>query len=664
MQAFVVRPFGKKGEIDFEQVHKELIAPALEASQIVGGTTALIFEAGNIREDMFQLLLLADLVVADISIPNANVYYELGIRHALRSRQTFLIRAKVTKPRAERGPDDEVPFDLKTDRYLEYDHTKPGNSLNNLVMGLLATKRSDRVDSPVFRSLPSLTEPDRDKLNPVPLDFSNDVERAAALKEKGKLGLLAWEARAYRWESGALRLIGEQQFQLSLWKPAKETWEGLRNVYPDDIQANLALGTIYQRLNDLVASGQLLERVKQSPIAKLDQRSEALALQARNEKAIGRAAWKGKTVRDRRIAALQSKRFQTSADLYTLAFQQDLNHYYSGLNALSLLTLLLDLIGIEPQTWQDTFDSEEEANLHLKEMNAARQRLTPTVDLSLRAARAKTKGNGDPWLTISEADFKFLTVATDRDAAVAAAYGRAIEGVAPFVVSAAQAQLELFRELDLRTDRVNACLAIFPLPAPPQDPLRQVILFTGHMIDKEGREKPRFPKELEGKARESIHRRVNQLLNDTPGPALGIAGGANGGDMLFHEVCRELGVPTQVLLTLPPGLFIAESVAGGGPGWIKRFNELLETHPDTQILGDSKELPRWMGPRSDYDVWQRTNIWILTEALASGAPNTSLVALWDGRTGDGPGGTKHMVELAKKDYGLNVLHIPMDELRV
>ena len=34
--------------------------------------------------DMFQLLLTADLVVADISIHNANVFYELGMRHALR----------------------------------------------------------------------------------------------------------------------------------------------------------------------------------------------------------------------------------------------------------------------------------------------------------------------------------------------------------------------------------------------------------------------------------------------------------------------------------------------------------------------------------------------------------------------------------------------------
>ena len=76
MQAFIVRPFGTKGGIDFEAVDEKLIQPALKEAEITGGTTGSILEAGNIREDMFQLLLVADLVIADISIHNANVFYE------------------------------------------------------------------------------------------------------------------------------------------------------------------------------------------------------------------------------------------------------------------------------------------------------------------------------------------------------------------------------------------------------------------------------------------------------------------------------------------------------------------------------------------------------------------------------------------------------------
>jgi hypothetical protein len=101
--------------------------------------------------------------------------------------------------------------------------------------------------------------------------------------------------------------------------------------------------------------------------------------------------------------------------------------------------------------------------------------------------------------------------------------------------------------------------------------LRQAIVFTGHMIDAPGREKPRFPLEAEAKARGMIREEVNRLLRLYPGNALGVAGGASGGDVLFHEVCRELGVPTRVLLTLPENLFVEHSVAPAGRLWCDRF---------------------------------------------------------------------------------------------
>src|SRR6476620_350199 len=107
MRAFIIRPFGKKkdlkdNEIDFDKVSSELIGPALDAVGAEGRETLDIVQSGNIRTDMFRRLLTADLVIADLSIHNANVFYELGIRHALREKWTFLLRAPV----------DEVPFDL------------------------------------------------------------------------------------------------------------------------------------------------------------------------------------------------------------------------------------------------------------------------------------------------------------------------------------------------------------------------------------------------------------------------------------------------------------------------------------------------------------------------------------------------------------------------
>ncbi len=103
-RAFVIRPFRKKKdgsgkELDFERVHDELIGPALKAANLSGTTTGEIVEAGNIREDMFSLILEADLVVCDITIHNANVFYELGIRHALRKKHTILIKGEPTRRR-------------------------------------------------------------------------------------------------------------------------------------------------------------------------------------------------------------------------------------------------------------------------------------------------------------------------------------------------------------------------------------------------------------------------------------------------------------------------------------------------------------------------------------------------------------------------------------
>lgn len=119
-RAFIVRPFGAKEGIDFEEVERRLIAPALDALRIEGRTTGEITRQGNIREDMFRLLVLSDIVIADVSIYNANVFYELGIRHGLQDRHTLLIRAE--------GSKDKYPFDLQTDRYFLYDPAAPRNA--------------------------------------------------------------------------------------------------------------------------------------------------------------------------------------------------------------------------------------------------------------------------------------------------------------------------------------------------------------------------------------------------------------------------------------------------------------------------------------------------------------------------------------------------------
>jgi len=135
---FIVRPFDVKEGIDFKAVESALISPVLAELGFAGGTTGEFVHAGNIRADMMQELLLADIVIADISIHNANVYYELGVRHALRDKATVLIRC-------DSAP---VPFDLKTDRYLEYDKAHPEakcSALKAMIEATLARHVGRRV---------------------------------------------------------------------------------------------------------------------------------------------------------------------------------------------------------------------------------------------------------------------------------------------------------------------------------------------------------------------------------------------------------------------------------------------------------------------------------------------------------------------------------------
>jgi len=176
---------------------------------------------------------------------------------------------------------------------------------------------------------------------------------------------------------------------------------------------------------------------------------------------------------------------------------------------------------------------------------------------------------------------------------------------------------------------------------------QRIILFTGHRIDDPGRAKPRFPADKEAVARQAIKHAVMRE-KDLGGAVHGLAGAASGGDILFHEVCAELGIPTNIYLALPADAYIAASVASSGPEWVRRFHELHSTHTSVPVLSDTEKLPEWLSTKPDYSIWQRNNLWLLYEALAAGPENVTLIALWNGQTGDGPGGTEHMTGIARE----------------
>jgi hypothetical protein len=661
MRAFIVRPFGTKNDINFDEVERVLIAPALEAVGAKGGTTIDIVESGNIRVDMFRRLLTADLVVADLSIHNANVFYELGIRHALRDHGTFMLRCDA----------DKFPFDLQTDRYFVYSKDNPAASLADLIKALksmkdAAEKNAAVKDSPVFMSLPSLREPEPSMFNPVPQDFGEEVGRAIAVAKGGDLALLSYEVHGFEWETSGWRTVGRAQFDIKALVGAKETWEAVRKLNKNDLEANIRLGTVYERLGELALSTQALERALSNPAIKPDERAEAYALMARNSKTRWREEWEASPPSERAATALQSSELRDSIENYERAFNEDLNHFYSGLNSLAMLKIMIALAEAMPDVWAGNFKNARKAAESLEESKEHAAKLAAAVELSLSATSERLQRNGkkDMWAEISAADLNFITT-EEPQPFVATSYRKALAGAPGFARDSASKQLAIYRDLNILGVNLAEVFKVVgdppPLAAPGAEPAarpqrKRVLLFAGHMIDAPDRKKPRFPADKEQIAREKIKEAVLKEMNSGAGVKSGYAGGASGGDILFQEVCAELGIPTRLYLAIPPQKYVVTSVQKAGPEWVERFWNLYNEHKAqkqvrelSDATDESEYLPAWLREKPDYGIWQRNNLWMLFNALDEGCdpksddPNLTLIALWDGAGGDGAGGTADLV---------------------
>ncbi len=651
--AFIVRPFGVKNDVDFDKVDAELIQPALHQTGIAGSTTASIFEAGNIREDMFGKLLTADIVIADVSIHNANVFYELGIRHALRDKRTYLIRCNK----------DEIPFDLKTDRYLSYDADNPAACLTDLIHGLNDTLLDDKKDSPVFYMLPKLEPQNAEVFLAVPYDFDEELEVASTCKQEGKLALLAAEAEYFEWEIPALRLVGEAQFNIKSFDAGRLTWEKIKNYNTDDLDANDRLATIYQRLGEDIIRQHYEEAIELIALSdacvhrilknyhQLDnnKRAEVQALKARNFKSRWISTWKRCSKANDITDALQSAYLYESYEGYEQAYTEDLNHYYSGLNALAMLTIILSLITQLPDVWELMWDTKEEADGRLKQYQDRRTQLAILVKAALAAQEKRTvmDETKDVWLNVSEADYAFLVLSNPKR--VENLYRQVIQTSTDFNFESSRKQLLLYKSINVLPLNTDAALKAFEDVHATHKSSKRYLLFTGHMIDQPDRKEPRFPPEREAEIKDKIKAAVQQeLTNDDndKDKITGIAGGACGGDILFHEVCKELGIKSHLYLAVPAEQFVIESVAFAGNGWVERFYSLYHTL-DRHVLSQSMDLPNWLQKKQGYTIWERNNLWMLYSSLVCGGSNTSLIAVWNGKGGDGPGGTQHMINEAK-----------------
>lgn len=180
---FVLMPFGSKPDsngvlIDFDSVYRQLIVPAIQDSNLEPLRADEEMAGGIIHKPMFERLVLCEFAVADLTTANANVFYELGVRHAVRPWSTVLIFANGTR----------LPFDVAPLRGLPYPLDSSGRLADaelaraELTTRLRAAKQRTDRDSPLFQLLDGLQPPDVARLKTD--SFRDRVELSGQLKER------------------------------------------------------------------------------------------------------------------------------------------------------------------------------------------------------------------------------------------------------------------------------------------------------------------------------------------------------------------------------------------------------------------------------------------------------------------------------------------------
>jgi hypothetical protein len=177
---FVLMPFGRKSDasgtsIDFDAVYRDVIAPAVRDAGLEPIRADEEVTGGIVHKPMFERLILCEYAVADLTFASANVFYELGVRHAVRPHSTALMFAAGTR----------LPFDVELDRGLPYAVDRWGrptdlaSSRRGLTDRLMAA-RDASVDSPVFQLIDGFPDIDRLKTDV----FRERVDYSASWKKR------------------------------------------------------------------------------------------------------------------------------------------------------------------------------------------------------------------------------------------------------------------------------------------------------------------------------------------------------------------------------------------------------------------------------------------------------------------------------------------------
>ena len=665
--AFVVMPFGKKkggdgSQYDFNVIYQTLIKPALELAGFEPFRADEATSSGDILTDMFQELLLADLVIADLSIDNANAFYELGIRHAFRKRGIVHIQAG----RAY------MPFDIFNVRTLPYHITPEGvPDLEFLEKDIQAIARmardtwtsdQDAIHSPIFNLLTGLDEPDKKALR-TPLatgfwreynEWKSRVTVAQRQKRIGDILLLTEEISNPLIKEEAVGQAGKALANMGRFELALAQYRRGLEVNPRNLTFRREEAFHLNRVGKVDEAIVKIESI----LADHPDDGESIAYLGRIYKEMWNDSWRWVSDPQKRLrTAFESYHWlMKSYQIYVRGFRTDLDQFYPGINALTLGTILVHLA--------DRFDDKDDPDPEIEIIREDLPELRGTLEFALEVQTASP--NADYWTLVSLAELHVLT--SESIQRVVRAYRKAMTASRrnTFFLESSIQQLEILQSLEMRPKYVDAGIKVLKeeLARIHKEEYTEegegieeiaghdhdgghVFLFSGYLLNTQ-EEEGKFPANLEADIRQEIERVLDEHGVDANDLAI-TAGMAAGGDLLFVETCVARGIPVGTHMPVPEPAYVRDYVSPAGDEWVERFytmrnHPLVTEYYQNELLGD---------PRSGDDVFERNNRWALYSAMMRGVDNLRLIALFDDKRGDVQDAhlVKHMIDLMRDAGG-------------
>lgn len=339
---FVLMPFGKKPDasgnlVDFDRVYNDMIKPAIEEADLEPIRADEEVTGGIIHKPMFERLILCEYAVADLTTANANVFYELGLRHAIRPSSTVLIFSG----------SERLPFDVALLRALPYKLTSdgvpehPDKDKAAIVEKLLEAKKSSEesekpaADSPLYQLVEDYPNVAHEKTD----IFRKSVEYSRQIKDRleaaRKEGLDA--VRAVETALGDLKKAESAPIiDLFLSYRAVRGWTEMIEL-ADRMSRPLAATVMVREQLALALNragrGDQAEKVLLDLLEQRGASSETLGILGR----VYKDRWEEAVKQGKMLSARGL--LEKAIDAYLRGFEADWRDAYPGINAVTLMAL-------------------------------------------------------------------------------------------------------------------------------------------------------------------------------------------------------------------------------------------------------------------------------------------------------------------------------------